>query len=291
LSYEEFPVFFPMGSDHLLGIVCAPEKSETDTGVVLLTGGNYTRSHRNRMWVTAARVLAEAGFPSIRVDYHGVGDSTGRARFDMEEPFVEDAVAAADFLTEATGVSRLTFLATCFGGRTAMAAAARHEKGVMATIFPVPLFAPRSRTQVPLRTKVKVRIRRWGWGKKLFSRPRIRRLRNAAAARRSTPEMMVSPKFKRDLTDFVRRGDVWFVYGDQSYALNDLKQLLAETKKHLSRDEQARIHVKILPNCAPEHLRSIANQELIVQCAIASVTGELDNIQIDDGAVGANATG
>ena len=289
MSYEEFPVFIPMGDDNLFGIVCVPEFGDSDMGVVLLTGGNYTRSHRNRMWVSAARSLAKAGFPSIRIDYHGVGDSTGHARFEMEEPFLEDAMTAADFLIAATGVQRLTFLATCFGGRTAMAAAAHHDKGEVATIFPVPLAIPSDPSKIPFRTKVKLRVRRWQWGKKLFRRPGVRRLRQAAAARRSDSSMVISPRFKRDLTEFVRRGDLWFIYGDRSSSLDELKRLLAETAPNMSKEERARIHVLILPDCAPEHFRTIEDQELVVKCAVASVTGDLDTLPARGEALSAEA--
>src|ERR1041385_8933292 len=125
MSYEEYPVFVPMGSEHLCAVVCVPAAGLEDVGVILLTGGNCTRIHRNRMWVRAARRLAASGFPSVRLDYRGVGDSTGVARFDMETPFDADAIAAGEFLRRATGVSRLMTVATCFGGRSAIAAAAR----------------------------------------------------------------------------------------------------------------------------------------------------------------------
>ena len=274
MSYEEFPVFIPHGEDHLFGIVCAPAgASESDMGVVLLTGGNYTRSHRNRMWVKAARALAGAGVPSIRVDYHGIGDSTGRARFEMEDPFDDDALAAADFLVAATGVSELTFLATCFGGRTAMAAGARHPRARTVTIFPVPLLIPRDRSHVPLRTKVKLRLRKWEWGKQFVSRPGVRRARKAAAARRTVPATVVSPRFKRDMASFLQRGEVRFIYGERSPALIDLRRLLAEIEPRLSGEQRDRIAVTVLPDCEPENFRTLEDQDLVVTQTVASVTG------------------
>src|SRR5688500_18185877 len=116
-AWREFPVFLPMGEERLCAVITAPADGAPahDLGAVLLTGGNYTRTHRNRMWVRTARALAEKGFASIRVDYHGVGDSTGTAHFDMEIPFDKDALAAAAFLKRATGVQKLAVVATCFG--------------------------------------------------------------------------------------------------------------------------------------------------------------------------------
>jgi pimeloyl-ACP methyl ester carboxylesterase len=273
VSYREFPVFVPMGDDHLCGVVCAPPESDTEMGVVLLTGGNYTRTHRNRMWVRTARSLAEAGYPSIRIDYHGVGDSSGRAVFDMESPFDDDALAAADFLVRATGVSRLTFLSTCFGGRTAIQAAARHPKAAVATLFPVPLLIPRGQGKVLLRTRLRNRLRRWAWGKKFFARPAVRRARNAAAARKTQPETMISPAFKRAFVNFLDRGEVRFIYGDQSDSLGDLERLLAEVEPRLTEAQRGRITVQMLKDCAPESFRSLDIQDVAVTHAIASVVG------------------
>jgi pimeloyl-ACP methyl ester carboxylesterase len=276
VSFEEFPAFVPMGEDRLCAVVCAPEVSTSDMGVVLLTGGNYTRTHRNRMWVRTARQLAEAGVPSIRVDYHGVGDSTGRAVFDMESPFDADALAAADFLVTATGVSQLTFLATCFGGRTAMGAAAKHPKTAAVTIFPVPMLVPRVQKELPLRTRVRNRIRRWDWGEKLFARPAVRRMRSAAHARRTAPARMISPRFKQDVLEVLSRGEVQLIYGDKSDTIDDLHRLLAELDPVLTDDMRTRLHVDVLPDCAPESFRSIEIQDVAVENAVASVAARLE---------------
>jgi alpha/beta superfamily hydrolase len=272
MSYEEFPVFIPMGEEHLCAVVCAPESGGADIGVVLLTGSNYTRTHRNRMWVKAAREFADAGVPSIRLDYHGVGDSTGSgAVFNLEAPFYEDALAAADFLIRSTGVSKLAFVATCFGGRTAMGAAARHPKATIATVFPAHLMVEREARGLPLRTKIRNRIRRWGWGKRMFARPAVRRMRNAAAARRTGPARIVSPRFRRDFEEFLRRGHVHFVYGDQSDSLNDVRTLLADVEKTLPDEAKSRIHLKVLSDCAPESFRSLEIQDIAIEHAVSSV--------------------
>lgn len=274
MSYEEFPVFVPAGDDHLCAVVCIPENQEADRGVVLLTGSNYTRTHRNRMWVRTARALAEAGVPSIRLDYHGVGDSTGRATFDMESPFDADALAAADFLIRATGISQLTFMATCFGGRTAMAAAALHSKATAATLFPVPLMVRRKAETNHLRTRVKRSVRKWEWGKKLFTFPALRRMRNTRAAARAKPTTVVSPRFKNDFLDFLTRGEVRFVYGDRSESLPDLQRLLADVEPRLTVEARRRVHVELLAECAPEGFRTLEDQDVAVRHAVASVVGE-----------------
>ena len=285
MSYEEFPVFVPMGQDQLCAVVCIPQNEGGDRGVVLLTGSNYTRTHRNRMWVRTARDLAEAGVPSIRLDYHGVGDSTGRATFDMESPFDDDALAAGDFLVRASGVSQLTFMATCFGGRTAMAAAARHPKATAATLFPVPLMVRRKVDPNRLRTRVKRSVRGREWGKRLFTVPALRRMRTTAAAARSRPTTVISPRFKKDFVDFLQRGQVTFVYGDASDSLPHLRQLLAEVEPTLTEEQRGRIHIELLEDCAPEGFRSLQDQELAVRHALESVIGDSGTGDLSKGTI------
>lgn len=60
-------------------------------GVITLTGGaSITGIDRNRLYVRLARKLAARGFYVLRFDYHGVGESMGKAQYDLEEPFVTD---------------------------------------------------------------------------------------------------------------------------------------------------------------------------------------------------------
>lgn len=265
-------MFIPMGEERLCGVVCAPGEGGRDLGVVLLTGGNYTRSHRNRMWVRTARALAERGFPSIRLDYHGVGDSTGKISFDLEIPFDQDALAAASFLQRAAGVPRLAMVATCFGGRTALAAAARHPDVIAATVFPVPLMIPRSRGPVPLRTRVGRSLREWGWARRVLRRPRVRRWRaHTAAARRERADEIVSPRFKRDLVSFLERGEVRFVYGEHTRSLRDLRRCLAEVEPHLPAELRGRIHVEVIPGTDLDRYQSLEDQEIVVSRSVASV--------------------
>ncbi|MGQ0669860.1 MAG: alpha/beta fold hydrolase [Actinomycetota bacterium] len=260
-----------MGDDRLCAVVCVPESGGEDLGVVLLTGGNYTRTHRNSMWVRTARALAERGYPSIRVDYHGVGDSTGRARFELEAPFGEDAEAAARFLQRAVGVPKVALVATCFGGRSAMAAAARHPDVISATIFPVPLLIPSEPGAVPVRSKILRWMRRWGWVGRFLRRPAVRKARSKAAARRERPSEIVSPRFKRDLAAFLERGDVRFVYGEHTLELRDLRSCLAEIDGHIGTGRRDRIRVDIVPGTDLNRFQSLEDQEIVVSRSVASV--------------------
>lgn len=278
MSYREAPVFVPMGRERLCSVVCAPDDGRTrGVGVVLLTGGNYTRTHRNRMWVRVARSLAERGFPSIRVDYHGVGESTGTARFDLESPFDEDALAAAAFLVRATGVDRLALVATCFGGRSAMAAAARSPQAVSVTIFPVPLLVPSGEPRRRWTSRVAHWVRKSDLGRRLMRRPAARRVRKRTSARRERPDV-VSPTFGRDLLSFLDRGEVRFIYGEHDDTLADLRRCLASIDGSLSEDRRRRLHVDIVPDTELHRFQSLESQDIVVERAVASVENAFEEV-------------
>ena len=272
MNYEEFPVFIPFGTDHLCAIVCAPTSAnDVDLGAVLLTGGNYTRTHRNRMWVKAARALAAEGIPSIRLDYHGIGDSTGTAHFELEVPFDADAVCAAEFLQKATGVQYLALAATCFGGRGAMAAAAQLPDAVSATIFPVPLVVPKETKSLRFRARVKTRLRQFKVTSALLERPSVTRTRSRIAARRDDSADQVSPRFKHDLLTFSRRGTVRFVFGEDSPDLPGLRRCLAEIDDRLTDQQKTRITLDLVLGTDLQRFQSLSDQEIVVERTVDSV--------------------
>jgi len=119
-SRTEEPVFFPSGSERLFGVLTAPTGAANGVGVVLMTArGTY---HRNRLSVRLARRLAGYGYHVLRFDFRGVGESSGAAEFELDRPLVED-VKGAVALLEARGLERFMLVGSCFGARSALAAA------------------------------------------------------------------------------------------------------------------------------------------------------------------------
>ncbi|MGH2691669.1 MAG: alpha/beta fold hydrolase [Actinomycetota bacterium] len=271
MSWQEFPVFVPYGEERLCAVVCTPEGDCHDLGVVLLTGGNYTRSHRNRMWVRAARSLAEHGFPSIRLDYHGVGDSTGHARFDLDVPFDGDVAAAADFLERALGCSRLMLVATCFGGRSAVAAAAALPAVVAATIFEMPVLVPPPDRPASLQGMLKRRILGSPRARALLKHRSVKRLRGRVAAELPRAREVVIARFKQEVVSFVRRGELRLIYGRESEALPGIRRCVAEVEPTLEPRERERIRLELIEGTGPHRFRTLPDQDLAVDQTVASV--------------------
>lgn len=119
-SRTEEPVFFASGSERLFGVLTGPTGAANGVGVVLMTArGTY---HRNRLSVRLARRLARHGYHVLRFDFQGVGESSGAPEFELDRPLVDDVKGAVSLL-ETRGLDRFMLVGSCFGARSALAAA------------------------------------------------------------------------------------------------------------------------------------------------------------------------
>ena len=76
MNLTEHAMSFACAGEDLLGIVTTPEQPRS-TGVLVLVGGPQYRVGSHRQFLLLARALAKAGYPVMRFDYRGMGDSTG----------------------------------------------------------------------------------------------------------------------------------------------------------------------------------------------------------------------
>lgn len=123
--------FFGPSARPLYGVLEAPASRAPGarartrpTGVLLLYPGvhEYLRAH----WAfrSLAAGLAARGFPVLRFDYRGTGDSWGDPDATTFEGCVDDARIAADELREAAGVAEVLLLGMRLGAAVALHAAA-----------------------------------------------------------------------------------------------------------------------------------------------------------------------
>ncbi len=91
------PFYFSTGSDSLFGCYHAPSPATHRTTAAVLCypmGEEYIRFHRACRYLAAR--LAEAGFPALRFDYYGCGNSAGdfeQASIDRWRADVSQAIA------------------------------------------------------------------------------------------------------------------------------------------------------------------------------------------------------
>ncbi len=93
-------------------------------GVVLCSPWGFEDLTMRTSWRRLAEAIAVAGYPCIRFDYPGTGDSLGSATEVVAvSEWVEAIGAAADLLGRRSGVRRFVFLGQSLGAALAVAAA------------------------------------------------------------------------------------------------------------------------------------------------------------------------
>jgi exosortase A-associated hydrolase 1 len=113
MTLSESPLRFACGASQLIGIL-AGGAMHSDLGVVIVVGGPQYRAGAHRQFVALARSLAEAGFPALRFDHRGMGDSEGDLR--GFEDIGADIASAIDALQRAApGVRRVVLWGLCDG--------------------------------------------------------------------------------------------------------------------------------------------------------------------------------
>ena len=91
MNFTEEALVFSAGGEELLGIIAKPEIPQ-DCGVLIVVGGPQYRVGSHRQFLLLSRRLASEGYPSMRFDYRGMGDSGGAMR-DFDD--ISDDIGAA----------------------------------------------------------------------------------------------------------------------------------------------------------------------------------------------------
>lgn len=111
MSFTEQAIIFPCLGENLLAIVATPRQSKS-TGVMIIVGGPQVRVGSHRQFMLLSRSLAEAGYPVMRFDCRGMGDSTGELH--NFEAINQDIAAAIDaFQTQYPNVERIVLWGLC----------------------------------------------------------------------------------------------------------------------------------------------------------------------------------
>lgn len=95
MQFVEEAHYFDCAGERLLGILARPEQP-ADTAVLILVGGPQYRVGSHRQFLLLSRTLAAAGYPCLRFDFRGMGDSSGEPQ--SFEDVAEDIAAAIEAL-------------------------------------------------------------------------------------------------------------------------------------------------------------------------------------------------
>lgn len=88
------PLVFRCQGSALIGVLHRAASEQSDVAVLVVVGGPQYRVGSHRQFVSSARALAAAGFPVLRFDYRGMGDSDGN--YAGFEHVADDIRAAID---------------------------------------------------------------------------------------------------------------------------------------------------------------------------------------------------
>ncbi|MDO3722402.1 alpha/beta fold hydrolase [Marinobacter sp. chi1] len=115
--------FFGPSQSYLLGVYHPRKTGHLDEGVVLCNpfGQEYLRAHKSirRLAIN----LSELGYPVLRFDYRGTGDSAGNLSDVTADEWVEDIGHAIQELRDMAGVSRVALVGLRLGAILAARAA------------------------------------------------------------------------------------------------------------------------------------------------------------------------
>jgi pimeloyl-ACP methyl ester carboxylesterase len=124
-AFREEAAFLPFGSSPLFGVTYTPLQGR-GLGLVVCCPILVEFMTNYRHEVLLARTLAANGVAVQRFHYRGAGHSGGDESEASLETMVEDALLASRWLQERTGVGRVAFLGTRWGGLIAGLAALAH---------------------------------------------------------------------------------------------------------------------------------------------------------------------
>jgi dienelactone hydrolase len=264
---REFPVFVPHAGEHLGAVVTVPD--EDPAGLVLLTTGTGApRSHRFQLWTNVARRLADRGLASVRMEYLGIGDSTGRIaerRMGELDLRIDEAEAVARFAQQAVGTERLSAVGNCSGGLVALGAATRLP-GFAGTICILPrVLQPTKVNQVVIGMR-KSKMATMARSSSLL-RPIVRALRG----RKGKPRSLIQERMAAALS----RGKLLFVYSE-----NDTDAFNEQSRKQIDRilsqlpaDHRSRFELKVFPGGPISGFESLQIQRDVIDLAVDWTAG------------------
>jgi exosortase A-associated hydrolase 2 len=118
---EQVLIETPRG--RLVGMVHLPDGAAAGMGLVFCHAFGEERKSSALVMARLARAVAAAGFPALRFDYYGCGDSEGEFIDATVESRREDIAAASASLKERAGVGRIALLGLRLGATFATLAA------------------------------------------------------------------------------------------------------------------------------------------------------------------------
>lgn len=148
LTAREHSVEFGGEAGELVGVLCEPDAvdiaSQRRAGVVLFNSGIIHRIGAHRLNVKIARAVATLGFPSLRFDLSGLGDSRrGRTTEEFTTVASRNLMDAISLLTSTMQVADVVVVGLCSGADDAFRTASR-DRSITGLVLIDPYMYPTS---------------------------------------------------------------------------------------------------------------------------------------------------
>jgi pimeloyl-ACP methyl ester carboxylesterase len=263
-----FPVFIPYGEERLATVLATPDGDAAGL-VVLLQGTGAPRSHRFQLWTRAARVLAECGLASVRLDYRGIGDSTGRAlQPQLGDQRIEQALEVTGFALRTLGVDRVGVVGNCSGGIVGLGLA-----GGVPECRGAVLILPRL-VELGGLTRVHMGARKMKMASLVRSHPLMRRVvQRTARGQKDLPSAPVRLHF----LPAVDRSPLLFIYSEKDrepYVAKSIR-LLRRMVDELPPGRRERVELRISAEGPLAGFESLSAQDWIIEESVTWLADRL----------------
>lgn len=127
--FEVYPagnLFIPAPHGRLEAILKEPRPQARGAALVLHPHPQHGGTMHNKVVFRAARGLEDAGFATLRINFRGVGQSTGEYGYGIGEQ--EDARVALDFLADRYAALPLIVAGFSFGSRVGLEVGLRDDR-------------------------------------------------------------------------------------------------------------------------------------------------------------------
>ena len=255
---NEYPIFVPFEREHVAAVITTPDDEPRGLVQLLQGGGGQSRSHRNRGWIRAARGLAENGIASVRMDYPGLGDSTGDRAFEVGSPPTEAALAVAKVTLDIVGVAPFAAVANCIGIPTALGVGTQIPScmGVVC-IVPSALRPLMEVSRADRRSTARRAI-----GQRMPTVRQIVREVRRGASRRSAPS-----RLRQELATLLRSARILILHGGTDDSWQQLRTQISRLQAQVGEEAGKRIETGALPT-EGSGFRGLHKQQAMVDSSI-----------------------
>jgi exosortase A-associated hydrolase 1 len=118
MNQHDVAVRFACEGEDLYGVLSLPAQPQS-RGVLVVVGGPQYRAGSHRQFTLLARGLAESGYPTLRFDYRGMGDSGGELR-TFEDVGADLRVAVDQFFALVPQMTEVVIWGLCDGASAAL---------------------------------------------------------------------------------------------------------------------------------------------------------------------------